>query len=137
MNCEVSLTSCSVSALWYIFCFCFSHGRRSNRFILVLLLCNGLLIAEFISSLKVLDACAAPGNKTVHLAALIRGKGKIIACELNKERVKRLKETIRLSGASSILKLFIFQVPFHFISVYVFSDSQLLNFTAIYLLLCY
>ncbi|KAH0990207.1 hypothetical protein GBA52_001690 [Prunus armeniaca] len=51
---------------------------------------------------EVLDACSAPGNKTVHLAALMRGKGKVIACELNEERVKRLKETIRLSGASNI-----------------------------------
>ncbi|KAH7523853.1 hypothetical protein FEM48_Zijuj06G0056100 [Ziziphus jujuba var. spinosa] len=52
---------------------------------------------------EVLDACSAPGNKTVQLAAIMRGKGKILACELNKERVKRLKDTIRLSGASSIL----------------------------------
>ncbi|XP_023908221.1 25S rRNA (cytosine-C(5))-methyltransferase NSUN5 isoform X1 [Quercus suber] len=51
---------------------------------------------------EVLDACSAPGNKTVHLAALMRGKGKIIACELNKERVIRLKVTIKLSGASNI-----------------------------------
>ncbi|MBA0575119.1 hypothetical protein Golob_025161 [Gossypium lobatum] len=48
---------------------------------------------------EVLDACAAPGNKTVHLAALMRGKGKVIACELNKERIKRLADTVRLSGA--------------------------------------
>lgn len=53
--------------------------------------------------MKVLDACAAPGNKTVHLAALMRGKGKVIACELNKERIKRLEDTVRLSGADSIL----------------------------------
>ncbi|XP_065849489.1 25S rRNA (cytosine-C(5))-methyltransferase NSUN5-like [Euphorbia lathyris] len=51
---------------------------------------------------EVLDACSAPGNKTVHLAALMRGKGRIIACELNKERIKRLEETIRLSGAANI-----------------------------------
>lgn len=51
---------------------------------------------------EVLDACSAPGNKTVHLAALMGGKGNIIACELNEERLKRLKETIRLSGASNI-----------------------------------
>ncbi|KAI3409677.1 SAM_MT_RSMB_NOP domain-containing protein [Psidium guajava] len=50
----------------------------------------------------VLDACSAPGNKTVHLAALMRDKGKIIACELNKQRVYRLEDTIRLSGASNI-----------------------------------
>lgn len=51
---------------------------------------------------QVLDACSAPGNKTIHLAALMKGKGKIIACEQNKYRVKRLEDTIRLSGASSI-----------------------------------
>lgn len=53
--------------------------------------------------MKVLDACAAPGNKTVHLAALMRGNGKVIACELNKERIKRLEDAVRLSGAHSIL----------------------------------
>ncbi|WJX41587.1 Putative 28S rRNA (cytosine-C(5))-methyltransferase [Trifolium repens] len=51
---------------------------------------------------EVLDACAAPGNKTVHLAALMKRKGRIIACELNKERIKRLNDTIKLSGASNI-----------------------------------
>ncbi|KAJ4953517.1 hypothetical protein NE237_030349 [Protea cynaroides] len=51
---------------------------------------------------EVLDACSAPGNKTVHLAALMRGNGKIIACELNKERVKRLEDTIRRSGAPNV-----------------------------------
>ncbi|KAJ9702050.1 hypothetical protein PVL29_003999 [Vitis rotundifolia] len=51
---------------------------------------------------EVLDACSAPGNKTVHLAALMKGKGKIIACELDNERVKRLEDTVRLSGAANI-----------------------------------
>ncbi|KAK8465424.1 hypothetical protein PHAVU_009G080100 [Phaseolus vulgaris] len=52
--------------------------------------------------MQVIDACAAPGNKTIHLAALMMSRGKIIACELKKERVKRLKDTIKLSGASNI-----------------------------------
>uniref|UniRef100_A0A0D9VDT4 SAM-dependent MTase RsmB/NOP-type domain-containing protein n=1 Tax=Leersia perrieri TaxID=77586 RepID=A0A0D9VDT4_9ORYZ len=51
---------------------------------------------------KVIDACAAPGNKTVHLAALMNGEGSIIACELNKERTKTLQNTIRRSGANNI-----------------------------------
>uniref|UniRef100_A0A0E0IY85 SAM-dependent MTase RsmB/NOP-type domain-containing protein n=1 Tax=Oryza nivara TaxID=4536 RepID=A0A0E0IY85_ORYNI len=54
---------------------------------------------------KVIDACAAPGNKTVHLAALMNGEGSITACELNKERTKTLQNTIRRSGANSILSL--------------------------------
>lgn len=73
--------------------------------------------------MKVLDACSAPGNKTVHLAALMRGKGKIIACELNKERVKRLNDTVKLSGASSILSMtFWFSVSFIASSLFVRSD---------------
>ncbi|XP_043721241.1 25S rRNA (cytosine-C(5))-methyltransferase NSUN5 [Telopea speciosissima] len=51
---------------------------------------------------EVIDACSAPGNKTVHLAALMRGKGKIIACELNKGRVKYLEDTIKRSGAPNV-----------------------------------
>ncbi|CAL1390032.1 unnamed protein product [Linum trigynum] len=51
---------------------------------------------------QVIDACAAPGNKTVHLAALMNGKGKIVACELNKDRIKRLEDTVKLSGARNI-----------------------------------
>ncbi|XP_073116673.1 25S rRNA (cytosine-C(5))-methyltransferase NSUN5 isoform X2 [Elaeis guineensis] len=51
---------------------------------------------------KVLDGCAAPGNKTIHLAALMKGKGNIIACELHKERVKVLEDTIRRSGATNV-----------------------------------
>ncbi|RID43672.1 hypothetical protein BRARA_I00519 [Brassica rapa] len=47
---------------------------------------------------EVIDACAAPGNKTINLAALMKGQGKIIACELNEERVKRLEQTIKLSA---------------------------------------
>uniref|UniRef100_A0A0E0CHZ7 SAM-dependent MTase RsmB/NOP-type domain-containing protein n=1 Tax=Oryza meridionalis TaxID=40149 RepID=A0A0E0CHZ7_9ORYZ len=51
---------------------------------------------------KVIDACAAPGNKTVHLAALMNGEGSITACELNKERTKTLQNTIQRSGANNI-----------------------------------
>lgn len=35
----------------------------------------------------------------------MEGKGRIVACELNEERVKRLEHTIKLSGANSILVL--------------------------------
>ncbi|KAK9078482.1 hypothetical protein SSX86_002539 [Deinandra increscens subsp. villosa] len=51
---------------------------------------------------EVIDACAAPGNKTVHLAALMKGEGKVVACELNKDRVKRLEQTTKLAGAANV-----------------------------------
>lgn len=94
---------------------------------LVLLLMWWFSQCSIIFSLKVLDACSAPGNKTVHLAALMRGKGKIIACELNKERVLRLKETIKLSGASSILLWSFSSFKYHSILFYLFDISFLLQ----------
>ncbi|KAL3655747.1 hypothetical protein CASFOL_000143 [Castilleja foliolosa] len=51
---------------------------------------------------EVIDACSAPGNKTIHLAALMKGKGKIVACELDKERVKRLKHNVQLAEATNV-----------------------------------
>ena len=73
---------------------------------------NSLVIIACVV-VKVMDACAAPGNKTVHLAGLMRGKGKIIACELNKERLRRLKDTIKLAGAASILSKAIWSSKCH------------------------
>ncbi|PPR92973.1 hypothetical protein GOBAR_AA27689 [Gossypium barbadense] len=77
----------------------FMQGKASSMVAAALDPDPGWELAYFHVSVKVLDACAAPGNKTVHLAALMRGKGKVIACELNKERIKRLADTVRLSGA--------------------------------------
>eukprot|EP00897_Mesotaenium_endlicherianum_P009684 jgi/Mesen1/8744/ME000052S08166 len=50
----------------------------------------------------VIDACAAPGNKTTQLAALMEGRGHVVACELSAERVKRLRHTVALMGASNV-----------------------------------
>ena len=51
-----------------------------------------------------IDACAAPGNKTTHMAALMqthmeKGKAHIYACERNKQRAKTLQAMIALAGA--------------------------------------
>lgn len=78
---------------------------------------------NFASFVKVLDACSAPGNKTVHLAALMKGQGKIIACELNQERVKRLEQTVKLSGATSILLTFFHVYPLSCCSIVSFQVS--------------
>jgi 16S rRNA (cytosine967-C5)-methyltransferase len=43
---------------------------------------------------KILDACAAPGGKTAHLAELMRNRGTIIACDRDKVRVKVLEENL-------------------------------------------
>lgn len=47
---------------------------------------------------KVLDACAAPGGKTSHLAQLIDNRGTIVACDRDPERVDVLKKNVSLLG---------------------------------------
>ena len=54
-----------------------------------------------------LDACAAPGNKTTHLASIIHNQGPsnpnptIFACERDNYRAQTLLEMIQKSGATS------------------------------------
>eukprot|EP00898_Chlorokybus_atmophyticus_P000386 jgi/Chlat1/1348/Chrsp119S01770 len=50
----------------------------------------------------VLDACAAPGNKTTHLAALMGGKGSITAVDADAKRLELLKATVKLAGANIV-----------------------------------
>ena len=49
---------------------------------------------------KVLDLTAAPGSKTTQLAAIMNNKGYILANEIDKIRMDRLKYNINLQGAS-------------------------------------
>jgi 16S rRNA (cytosine967-C5)-methyltransferase len=51
---------------------------------------------------QVLDACAAPGGKTTHLAALSFGKAPILAVDVSDRRVRMLKETVARLGATGI-----------------------------------
>ncbi|KAF5273952.1 hypothetical protein FQA39_LY01067 [Lamprigera yunnana] len=43
--------------------------------------------------LKILDMCAAPGNKTTHIATLMKNKGTLIAIDRTPSKVEALKET--------------------------------------------
>jgi 16S rRNA (cytosine967-C5)-methyltransferase len=51
---------------------------------------------------EVLDLCAAPGTKTTHLAELMRNHGKIIACDIDEERLQTLRELARRLGVTII-----------------------------------
>jgi 16S rRNA (cytosine967-C5)-methyltransferase len=50
----------------------------------------------------ILDACAAPGGKTAHLAALAEGDVKIVAVEKYPSRLERLEENIRRLQISGV-----------------------------------
>ena len=53
---------------------------------------------------EIMDTCAAPGNKTTHIAALLHGskdsraKPRIIACEKDKERAVTLQKMVDWAG---------------------------------------
>ena len=50
----------------------------------------------------VLDACAAPGGKTTHLAALMQNRGEILALDRNADRLKLVDENRRRLGIAII-----------------------------------
>ena len=52
--------------------------------------------------MKVIDACAGAGGKTLHLAALMQNKGQIIAMDLYESKLKELKLRARRNGAHNI-----------------------------------
>jgi 16S rRNA (cytosine967-C5)-methyltransferase len=51
---------------------------------------------------KVLDLCAAPGGKTTHLAELMRDQGRILACDVDAERLATVGELARRLGHTII-----------------------------------
>lgn len=49
---------------------------------------------------KVLDMCAAPGSKTTQIAALMGNEGSIVANDIDRIRVERLKYNLQKQGAT-------------------------------------
>jgi len=54
---------------------------------------------------KVLDLCAAPGGKSVQMAAQLMGQGLLVANDINSERVKALVKNIELCGVRNAIVL--------------------------------
>ncbi|XP_046391354.1 tRNA (cytosine(72)-C(5))-methyltransferase NSUN6 [Ischnura elegans] len=50
----------------------------------------------------VLDACAAPGNKTTHLASLMNNQGTIVALDKTPSKVNLIKKNCEKRGASNV-----------------------------------
>lgn len=63
------------------------------------------LIAPFLEvepGMRVIDACAGSGGKTLHLAALMKGKGTLIALDIEGWKLDDLKTRARRAGAFNI-----------------------------------
>lgn len=54
------------------------------------------------SGMTVIDACAGAGGKTLHIAALMQGKGEVIAIDLYPDKLKELELRARRNGAANI-----------------------------------
>ena len=51
---------------------------------------------------RVLDACAAPGGKTSHIAQIMQDKGEIVAVEKDPKRIVGLEENLNMLGLGSV-----------------------------------
>lgn len=51
---------------------------------------------------RVLDACAAPGGKCSHVAALMQNQGEIVATDPDPKRLKRLTSNLRTLGITCV-----------------------------------
>lgn len=51
---------------------------------------------------RVLDLCAAPGGKTTHLAALMKNEGRLVATDVDGDRLRLVEESCRRLGVDIV-----------------------------------
>ncbi len=57
---------------------------------------------EIMPGQRILDACAGEGGKTLHLAVLLKNKGKIVATDASERRLGRLRLRARRAGVDTL-----------------------------------
>jgi 16S rRNA (cytosine967-C5)-methyltransferase len=63
------------------------------------------LIAPYLSveaGMRVIDACAGAGGKSLHLAAIMKNKGRIIAMDVESHKLEELKKRARRAGVDNL-----------------------------------
>ncbi|MGN7469935.1 16S rRNA (cytosine(967)-C(5))-methyltransferase RsmB [Brevibacillus sp. SAFN-007a] len=66
---------------------------------------SSMLVAPALAvkpGMRVLDACAAPGGKTTHIAELMENRGQIVACDLHPHKRDLIAQTAKRLGISII-----------------------------------
>ena len=57
---------------------------------------------QIASGMRVVDACAGAGGKTLHLAAMMQNKGQLIALDIHQYKLRELKRRAKRAGAHNI-----------------------------------
>lgn len=63
------------------------------------------LVAEYLEvepGMRVIDACAGAGGKSLHLAALMQNKGRLISMDIEEFKLEELKKRARRAGVGNI-----------------------------------
>ena len=63
------------------------------------------LVAPYLdvhAGMKVVDACAGAGGKTLHLASLMQNKGQLVAMDIYESKLKKLKIRARRNGVHNV-----------------------------------
>src|SRR5215469_2303928 len=62
------------------------------------------LLADARPGMRVVDFCAGAGGKTLALAAAMRNKGKLVACDVSQWRLDRAAQRLRRAGISNVVR---------------------------------
>jgi len=62
------------------------------------------LLVDTKADMKTIDFCAGGGGKTLALGAQMKDGGPLIACDLDEERLKRMKGRLRRGGVSNVTR---------------------------------
>ncbi|GAB4336347.1 MAG: class I SAM-dependent methyltransferase [Flammeovirgaceae bacterium] len=57
------------------------------------------------AGMRIVDACAGAGGKTLHIAALMNNKGKILALDTEHWKLEELKKRAKRAGVSAIIEV--------------------------------
>ena len=66
---------------------------------------SSMLVAHVLGAdpgMTVIDACAAPGGKTTHIAQRMENRGRILAFDIYEEKIRRIEQNARRLGISII-----------------------------------
>ena len=66
---------------------------------------SSMLVAECASveqNMTVVDVCAAPGGKTMHVATKLKGTGKVYSCDVSEYKADKIRENITRMGYENV-----------------------------------